>query len=363
MACDSRSHSRSRLFRSPQGACPRNRSLALLLAVFWLSVSAVGVHAQDIEEGGEIFLAECAKCHTVGGGTDVGPDLKGVVDRRDPAWLSRWILEPEAMLAEDDPIAVQLFNEFDQAPMPTSDLDEAQVESVIAYIQSMSDQPDDARPATAVRRLPPAVAIASRELGGVQALALVVFALITAIVISVFVFVANSTATPQEVDLKSAYSLRKIFFISGLAVLVCLLVITLPSNPYDVRAEQADEIVYVTARQYSFLYSREPVTSIADIRSVATLPVLEIAPDTLVEFRVTSLDATHGFAVYNPTGAIIAQTQAMPGYINRLSVRFDEPGSYAVLCLEFCGMAHHNMRSVILVDAGEPGHKKDLATE
>jgi cytochrome c oxidase subunit 2 len=91
--------------------------------------------------------------------------------------------------------------------------------------------------------------------------------------------------------------------------------------------------------------------------------VLEIAPDTLVEFRVTSLDATHGFAVYNPTGAIIAQTQAMPGYINRLSVRFDEPGSYAVLCLEFCGMAHHNMRSVILVDAGEPGHKKDLATE
>jgi heme/copper-type cytochrome/quinol oxidase subunit 2 len=28
---------------------------------------------------------------------------------------------------------------------------------------------------------------------------------------------------------------------------------------------------------------------------------------------------------------------------------FPEPGSYTVLCLEFCGMAHHRMRGVVEV--------------
>ena len=45
----------------------------------------------------------------------------------------------------------------------------------------------------------------------------------------------------------------------------------------------------------------------------------------------------------------MAQTQAMPGYMNRLRVTFDQPGTYTVLCLEFCGMSHHRMRGVVEV--------------
>ena len=72
----------------------------------------------------------------------------------------------------------------------------------------------------------------------------------------------------------------------------------------------------------------------------------------LVEFELTSSDVNHGFAIYRDKNSMVAQTQAMPGYVNKLQVRFTEPGDYEVLCLEYCGIAHHNMRAVIKVRAG-----------
>jgi cytochrome c oxidase subunit 2 len=68
-----------------------------------------------------------------------------------------------------------------------------------------------------------------------------------------------------------------------------------------------------------------------------------------VEFRVTSEDINHGFAIYDPEMRLVAQTQAMPGYTNRLNYTFSKPGTYKVLCLEYCGIAHHNMISEIKV--------------
>jgi cytochrome c oxidase subunit 2 len=72
----------------------------------------------------------------------------------------------------------------------------------------------------------------------------------------------------------------------------------------------------------------------------------------LVEFELTSTDVNHGFAIYKEKTRMVAQAQAMPGYVNKLQVRFTEPGDYEVLCLEYCGLAHHGMRAVIKVRAG-----------
>ena len=72
----------------------------------------------------------------------------------------------------------------------------------------------------------------------------------------------------------------------------------------------------------------------------------------LVEFELTSSDVNHGFAIYKDKTRMVAQTQAMPGYVNKLQVRFTEPGEYEVLCLEYCGLAHHGMRAVIKVRTG-----------
>ncbi|MCC6717038.1 MAG: cytochrome oxidase [Acetobacteraceae bacterium] len=74
-----------------------------------------------------------------------------------------------------------------------------------------------------------------------------------------------------------------------------------------------------------------------------------------IEFRVTSADVNHGFAIYAPNNLIVAQTQAMPGYTNKLLHTFDEPGTYRLLCLEFCGVAHHVMEAEFEVGSTAAG--------
>ena len=86
----------------------------------------------------------------------------------------------------------------------------------------------------------------------------------------------------------------------------------------------------------------------------------EIAPATIrvgssVEFRVTSADVNHGFGVYAPDGHMVAQTQAMPEYVNRLLYTFDEPGIYTVHCLEYCGVGHAPMKASFEVVAATQG--------
>ena len=83
----------------------------------------------------------------------------------------------------------------------------------------------------------------------------------------------------------------------------------------------------------------------------------QIKPDTVkagsaVEFRVTSDDVNHDFALYAPDGRIVTQTQAMPGYTNKLLYTFDVPGTYTVQCLEYCGLMHAEMTQQLQVVAG-----------
>jgi cytochrome c oxidase subunit II len=68
-----------------------------------------------------------------------------------------------------------------------------------------------------------------------------------------------------------------------------------------------------------------------------------------VQFRVTSADINHGFAIYDTDMHLVAQTQAMPGYVNNLNYTFSKKGTYKILCLEYCGIAHHNMTTEIEV--------------
>ncbi|TAN09146.1 MAG: cytochrome oxidase [Burkholderiaceae bacterium] len=70
-----------------------------------------------------------------------------------------------------------------------------------------------------------------------------------------------------------------------------------------------------------------------------------------VEFEVTSDDVNHGFAIYDPEGELVTQVQAMPDVTNKLLYTFTKPGTYHVLCLEYCGVGHPTMRADIHVVA------------
>jgi mono/diheme cytochrome c family protein len=97
--------------------------------------------------GEELFRTRCASCHSLGpmdgqgiGLRSIGPDLIGVTRQRDPVWLSRWIREPDRMLAEKDPIAMELFERFDKIPMPNLRMDERAAQSIIAFLQEETDR-------------------------------------------------------------------------------------------------------------------------------------------------------------------------------------------------------------------------------
>ncbi|MCO6494433.1 MAG: hypothetical protein J5I91_01960 [Bacteroidetes bacterium] len=119
--------------------------------------------------------------------------------------------------------------------------------------------------------------------------------------------------------------------------------VTIPKSPYFMYTEQTPTMVInVQAMQYAFIMTDETEN-----------PTFEIPAGKMVEFRVTSNDVTHGFAVYNPNNVLVTQTQAMPGYVNKLRWVFDEPGKYNILCTEFCGIGHAtqtgSMRSDFIV--------------
>jgi protein SCO1/2 len=95
--------------------------------------------APDFTKGDYLFRTRCESCHTIGEGeTRLGPDLIGVTERRERAWLARWLKEPDKMLEEGDPTATELFEQYQQIAMPNLRLDEEEVEALIEHMASES---------------------------------------------------------------------------------------------------------------------------------------------------------------------------------------------------------------------------------
>ena len=158
----------------------------------------------------------------------------------------------------------------------------------------------------------------------------------------VFLLVGLRAGNPEEFGQvkKRLYGIRPYWFVALVAVGTWLSVETLADLPYDAthnEAEQpADITVGVTGHQWRWEMDRTQVPA-----------------GKLVAFEVRSADVNHGFAVYNADNEMVAQTQAMPGYTNVVRHTFREPGTYRVMCLEYCGLAHHNMTKTITVTAAE----------
>jgi mono/diheme cytochrome c family protein len=91
---------------------------------------------QSASDGEALFKTKCTACHTVGSGKLIGPDLKGVTQRRDISWLSAWIKAPDRVVASGDSTAKQLVSQYGMQ-MPNMGLNDADVASLIAYFQSV----------------------------------------------------------------------------------------------------------------------------------------------------------------------------------------------------------------------------------
>jgi protein SCO1/2 len=91
-----------------------------------------------IDEGARLFNSRCASCHTVGRGDGIGPDLASVTKRRDHCWVSRYIAEPDKVLAEKDPIALELFDRYKNVRMPNLGLKPEEIGLLLSYVEKQS---------------------------------------------------------------------------------------------------------------------------------------------------------------------------------------------------------------------------------
>jgi len=151
-----------------------------------------------------------------------------------------------------------------------------------------------------------------------------------ALIAVAFPYVAARSGAPMQAERvqKTAYGIRRWFFWALVLLGIGTAYATLAEFPVpDQRGQSAGvRVVNVVGKQWYWELSANQFSAGAP-----------------VEFRVTANDVNHGFGIYDPNHRLVAQVQAMPGFTNRLVQTFTVPGKYRVLCLEYCGLVHHNM--------------------
>lgn len=173
------------------------------------------------------------------------------------------------------------------------------------------------------------------------------FGAVAIFLITVWLIAGARPAEMADGVVTRLYRIRGRYFLALIVVLVAALLLTLSRLPYkSTVAAEVDYIVPVTGRIWSWEIG--PLED-RDGNSLPSEPLV-LPVGTSLEFQVTAMDVNHGFGIYDDSGRLLAQTQAMPGYTNSLVHTFTAPGTYHVLCMEFCGLAHHTMVTTITVE-------------
>lgn len=73
---------------------------------------------------------------------------------------------------------------------------------------------------------------------------------------------------------------------------------------------------------------------------------IRVPAGSTVTFYVTSLDVQHGFKILDTN----INMMVLPGQISTLTTTFEKPGTYNVICHEYCGSLHHTMYGQIIVE-------------
>jgi len=174
------------------------------------------------------------------------------------------------------------------------------------------------------------------EIGPVQLTVGVIFLVLTLGVVAVLIAVARHAHGPAltyaEVT-KPGYALRRVWLWIVVMVAAAAVAASLFALPYPGNATTAHATA-VRVEGYQYVWE---------------LSKTSFQVGQTINFAVTGGDVNHGFGLYDPHGMLIAQVQAMPGYINHLVVTFTMPGTYIVRCLEYCGMGHHLMETPLIV--------------
>ena len=148
------------------------------------------------------------------------------------------------------------------------------------------------------------------------------------------VVVSSTLGRRHDLDARKLGEREKTWFAIVVVLLVALLFATIFFTPYGRGAAGGPpaQVVSVHAQQFAFVFSRPSVKA-----------------GEPVEFRLTSTDVNHGFAVFNSAHTFLFQVQVIPGKTQLYRYTFDKPGTYTVECFEYCGLGHDKMSATFTV--------------
>tara|TARA_Y100000389_G_scaffold85669_1_gene82436 strand:- start:362 stop:841 length:480 start_codon:yes stop_codon:yes gene_type:complete len=93
------------------------------------------IDAALAEEGSTIFKQKCTACHMPDRKL-IGPAMKGIYDRRNPAWVMNMILNPTEMLQKDE-TAVALLKEYNNVMMLNQNLSQEEARALAEYFRTL----------------------------------------------------------------------------------------------------------------------------------------------------------------------------------------------------------------------------------
>ena len=91
------------------------------------------VNISMANSGEKLFNQLCTSCHMINEDY-IGPAMSGILGRRSPEWIMNMILNPIQML-EEDPIAIELLEEYGFEYMYNQNLLEEEVREILEYFR------------------------------------------------------------------------------------------------------------------------------------------------------------------------------------------------------------------------------------
>ena len=86
------------------------------------------------DTGKVIFEAKCTACHKIDK-RFIGPQMAGIVEKREPEWIMNMILDPERMVKENE-AAKALLAEY-LSPMANQSLTEEEARAILEYFRTL----------------------------------------------------------------------------------------------------------------------------------------------------------------------------------------------------------------------------------
>jgi cytochrome c oxidase subunit 2 len=174
-------------------------------------------------------------------------------------------------------------------------------------------------------------------MGSIATTIAVFYTVVSVIAIAFIVMVVRSTlgrGPERTPDIEKIRHTEKKWFVAVVIALAALVCGTIFYTPYGRTANANAQVIKIEGMQFAWL-----------------IPPVTIKAGHQVEFELTSKDVNHSFAVYNASGELLFQVQVMPGHWQDYVYTFKKAGTYKVLCLEYCGVGHDEMRAQLTVTA------------